>query len=131
MKLKNFLKKKMLVYGIFFSIVAIIAVIYTILVYFKKIDPNAKTFNTVTFIIGMFAFFILGLTSGNVANKNGLLEGLIAALVIILISLIVNLFVRVNFETGNFIKMGSYLLASGLGGVTGVNLKNRKTSEHL
>lgn len=124
--MKNFFLRKLITYGSFILILSIITLIYTLLIHYQKIDPTAKSYSNTTFVIGIIVFFILGLISGKVADKNGLLEGLIAALFIILISLIVNLFVKVNFEANSFVKMGTYLLASGLGGIIGVNLNNRK-----
>ena len=82
-----------------------------------------KQFNTTTFIIGIICFLLLGLLSGNLAQKNGLLEGLIAALIIILITLIINLFAKVDFNFRTFLKCVTYLTASSLGGVVGVNFK--------
>jgi len=88
-----------------------------------------KSFNTSTFIIGIVCFFLLGFISGNVAQKNGLLEGLVAALFIILITLIINLFVKVDFNFRTFVKVVTFLVSSSLGGVIGVNFRpflNRK-----
>ncbi|MGB7530347.1 MAG: TIGR04086 family membrane protein, partial [Bacilli bacterium] len=82
---------------------------------------KASSFNTTTFIAGIVLFFILGIAAGNTAQKNGLLEGLIAATFIILVTLIINFFVHVPFVAKNFVKIASYLTASSLGGIIGVN----------
>ena len=124
--MKCFLKKQLIIYGTFMIILSIIAVIYTLLLYYQKIDTSIRSYNIITFIIGVISFFILGIISGIVANKNGLLEGLIAALMIILITLIINLFLKINFHHNNFVKMGSYLLSSCLGGVIGVNIGHKQ-----
>lgn len=126
------IKSKLFAYLIFFIIVSICASIYSLLIYYNKVDSNIKSFNIYTFIIGIFCFFILGFVSGNVADKNGLLEGLIAALVIILIALVINFFIQVPFITKSFIKIVSYISSSSLGGIIGVNLKSPfKSKEHL
>ena len=70
-------------------------------------------------------FFILGLLSGIVAKKNGLIEGLLAALIIIAIVLLINLIVKIQLKPMFFIKMGSFLLSSSAGGIIGVNIVNK------
>jgi len=121
--MKRVFKKVFLVYFFFLLILTIFTIIYALLIYFNKISSSIKSFNIVTFIIGILSFFLLGLMSANMAQKNGLLEGLISALYIILIVLIINLFVKVDFNWKTFIKTITYLLASSLGGIIGVNYK--------
>lgn len=121
--MKSAFKKAFYVYLFFLIILSLFVLIYALLIYFGKIDSNIKSFNTTTFIIGIICFFLLGLISGNIAQKNGLLEGLVSALIIILITLIINLFIKVNFNFRTFIKVVTFLLSSSLGGVIGVNFK--------
>ena len=121
--MKNKFKKMITIYLLFLLILSIFSIVYALLIYFKKVDSSMKSFNTVTFIIGLICFFLLGLIAANVAQKNGLLEGLIAALTIILITLLINLIVRVDFNFRTFIKTVTYLLSSSLGGVIGVNFR--------
>ena len=119
---KNF-KKLFYIYLFFLVILSIFTIIYSLLIYYGKVNSDMKQFNVWTFIIGIISFFILGLISANVAQKNGLLEGLVAALIIILIALLVNLFIHVQFSFRTFIKCVTYLVSSSLGGVIGVNFK--------
>ena len=117
------LKNKLFTYLIFTIIVLLFSFIYALLIYYDKLNIDYKQFNTITFIIGIILFLILGFISGIRANKNGLLEGLTAALIIILISLIINLFINEKFEINNLIKLSSYITSSSLGGVIGINLR--------
>ena len=121
--MRKIFKKLFYIYLIFLVILSILTIIYSLLIYYGKVNSDMKQFNTWTFIIGVICFFVLGLISANVAQKNGLLEGLVAALIIILIALLINLFVHVQFSFRTFIKCVTYLVSSSLGGVIGVNFK--------
>lgn len=130
--MKNSIKQKIIVYLFFLLILAIFIGIYSFLIYTNKISSDRKTFNTHSFIMGVILFLILGILSGNMAQKNGLLEGLIAALVIILISLIINFFTDVPFINKSFIKTITYLTSASAGGIIGVNFKPIiRTKEHV
>ena len=124
--MKSNILSKLFSYLVFFIIIVISASIYSLLIYYNKLDSSAKAFNTYTFIIGIFSFLILGVIVGYRAMKNGLLEGLIAALIIILITLIINFFLHVPFITKSFIKIATYLTSSSLGGIIGVNLNQKQ-----
>lgn len=124
--MKSNILSKLFSYLVFFIIIVISASIYSLLIYYNKLDSSAKAFNTYTFIIGIFSFLILGVIVGYRAMKNGLLEGLIAALIIILITLIINFFIHVPFITKSFIKIATYLTSSSLGGIIGVNLNQKQ-----
>lgn len=124
--MKSKILSKLFSYLVFFIIIVISASIYSLLIYYNKLDSSAKAFNTSTFIIGIFSFLILGVIVGYRAMKNGLLEGLIAALIIILITLIINFFIHVPFITKSFIKIATYLTSSSLGGIIGVNLNQKQ-----
>lgn len=121
--MKTAFKKAFFVYLFFLIILSVFTIIYALLIYYGKVDSNMKSFNTGTFIVGIVCFFLLGLISGNIAQKNGLLEGLVSALFIILLSLIINLFVKVSFDFRTFVKCVIFLLSSSLGGVIGVNFR--------
>lgn len=123
------IKRKLFIYIIFILILSIIGSIYTLLIYYGKTSSEIKAFNKITFVIGVFCFFILGLLAGNTAGKNGLLEGLTAGLIIILLTLIINFFIHVPFVTNTFIKIISFLSAASLGGVIGVNFQPVVTNE--
>ncbi len=131
--MKNSIKQKLIVYLFFLLILSIFIAIYALLIYTNKIAGDKKSFNTYTFIIGIVSFLILGLLSGNCAQKNGLLEGLLAALIIILISLVINFFTEVPFISKSFIKIATYLISASLGGIIGVNFKPmiRISKEHV
>ncbi|MDD3999897.1 MAG: TIGR04086 family membrane protein [Bacilli bacterium] len=121
--MKTKIKRKLFVYACFILILAIFSSIYALLIYLGKANSEISSFNTITFISGIIIFFLLGILAGNAAQKNGLLEGLIAAAFIILLTLIINFFVHVPFVSKSFIKTASYLTASSLGGILGVNFR--------
>lgn len=122
MKLKV-IKSRLLVYLLFVIIMSLFCGIYALLIYFGKVKSSETSINIVTFIIGIISFMILGLLSGMVAKKNGLIEGMLAALIILLIALLTNLIFKVPFVGKNFIKMATYVISSSVGGIIGVNLK--------
>lgn len=122
MKLKV-IKSRLLVYLLFVIIMSFFCGIYALLIYFGKVKSSETSINIVTFIIGIISFMILGLLSGMVAKKNGLIEGMLAALIILLIALLTNLIFKVPFVGKNFIKMATYVISSSVGGIIGVNLK--------
>lgn len=121
--MKNTIKKKMFTYIVFLLILSIFASIYALLIFLNKANSQVTSFNTITFVMGVLAFFVLGLLAGNSAQKNGLLEGLIAASVIILLTLLINFFVQVPFIARSFVKTVSYITAASLGGILGVNFR--------
>lgn len=121
--MRKVFKKAFFIYLIFLIILSLFTIVYATMILKGKINSDMKNFNNVTFILGIIAFLLLGLISGNIAQKNGLLEGLISALIIILIALLINLFARVDFNFRTFLKCVTYLTASSLGGVIGVNFK--------
>lgn len=71
-------------------------------------------------------FFILGLISGIVSKKNGLLEGFLSSIIIIAIALLINLIIKIELEPIYFIKIFSFLLSSMSGGIIGVNIISKK-----
>ena len=79
-KEKNRLFKFIFIYLIFTIILTTISFIYALLLHNGILFTTEPGFNNVTFIIGLILFFILGLLSGIVAKKNGLIEGLLSSL---------------------------------------------------
>lgn len=126
MKEKNKIYKFLIVYLIFTIILTTISFIYAILLRKGILFTTTPGFNKITFIVGLILFFILGLLSGVVAKKNGLIEGLLSALIILSIVLLINLIIKIDIKPMFFIKMGSYLLCSMAGGIIGVNIVNKK-----
>lgn len=122
--MKNSLKKKISIYLLFLLILTIFIICYSLLVYYGKLSSETKSFNNATFIIGVISFFILGFLAGNVAQKNGLLEGLVAALIILVIVLISNFFISVPFVFKSIVKSLAYMTSASLGGVIGVNFRS-------
>ena len=119
------IKSKLFTYLLFIIIMSLFCGIYSLLIYYGKVNSDENTINIVTFIIGVISFMILGLLSGIVARKNGLIEGMLAALIILLIVLLLNLIFQVPFVGKNFIKMATYIISSSVGGIIGVNLRKQ------
>ncbi len=125
MKERKKIYKFLFVYLIFTIILTLFAFIYALLLHKGILYTTNPGFSNITFIFGIILFFILGLLSGIVAKKNGLIEGLLAALIIIAIVLLINLIVKIQIKPMFFIKMGSFLLSSSAGGIIGVNIVNK------
>ena len=126
--MKKFLKNKLIIYGTFIIILSIICLIYTLLLYFQKVSPLEKDYAIISFCIGAVCFLLLGLISGIVSKKNGLIEGLLSGVIVILISLLVNVFIKEPFEIKTLLKIFIYLISSSVGGIIGVNLSSKNKS---
>lgn len=123
---KNKIFKFLFIYLTFTIILSIVSFIYAILIKKEILFISYPSFKNITFIIGIILFFILGLLSGIISKKNGLLEGFLAALIILSIALLINLIIKIQLNHMFFIKVFSFLLSSMTGGVIGVNLTNKK-----
>lgn len=120
-KEKNKIYKFVIVYLIFTIILTAIAFIYAILLSKGILSTSTPAFTNITFVVGIILFFILGLVSGIVAKKNGLIEGLFSSLLILSIALLVNLIIKVDIKPLFFVKIAAYLISSMAGGILGVN----------
>ena len=87
----KFLKNKALSYFIFIIILAITIIIYTSLLYFGVISSNDNTVKTVSFVMGLVLFLILGLISGLKEKKSGWLAGCTSSLFLVLIVIFINI----------------------------------------
>jgi len=117
--------KFLFVYLIFTIILTSFAFIYALLLHKGIFSTANNSFKTITFVFGIIMFFILGLLSGIVAKKNGLIEGLFSSLIILAIVLLLNLIIKIEIKPMFFIKLGSFILSSMAGGIIGVNLVNK------
>lgn len=127
-KEKNKIYKFVIVYLIFTIILTIIAFIYAILLNNGILSTSSPSFKNLTFVVGIILFFILGLISGIVAKKNGLIEGLFSSLLILSIALLVNLIIKVEVKPLFFVKIATYLISSMAGGILGVNWSIKKNN---
>lgn len=124
-KRKNKIYKFMIIYLIFTIILTLFTFIYAMLINNEIITLNLKYYRNISFIIGLILFFILGLISGIVAKRNGLIEGLLSSLIIIAISFLLNLILKFEIEAIYFVKIICYLIISMSGGIIGVNIVNK------
>lgn len=121
----KFLKNKALSYFIFIIILAITIIIYTSLLYFGVISSNDNTVKTVSFVMGLILFLILGLISGLKEKKSGWLAGFTSSLFLVLIVIFVNIISK-NLTVMSLIKYLAYVISSMLGGIIGVNIITKK-----
>ena len=121
----KFLKNKALSYFIFIIILAITIIIYTSLLYFGVISSNDNTVKTVSFVMGLVLFLILGLISGLKEKKSGWLAGFTSSLFLVLIVIFINIISK-NLTVMSLIKYLAYVISSMLGGIIGVKKKKKK-----
>ena len=124
--IKNKIFKFLFIYLIFVIILTILSFIYAILLKKEILPSSYPSFKNITFVLGLIMFFILGLISGIVSKKNGLLEGFLSSIIIIAIALLINLIIKIELEPIYFIKIFSFLLSSMSGGIIGVNIISKK-----
>lgn len=87
---------------------------YSILLYFKILNPSSSTINTILLILGIISFLILGFFTRSL-NGNGLLLGGIYALMIIVIFILTN--TKINYLS--YVKYLIYCLSSIIGAIIG------------
>lgn len=124
--IKNKIFKFLFIYLIFVIILTILSFIYAILLKKEILPSSYPSFKNITFVLGLIMFFILGLISGIVSKKNGLLEGFLSSIIIIAIALLINLIIKIELKPIYFIKIFSFLLSSMSGGIIGVNIISKK-----
>lgn len=107
-----------------------LAISFVLLFLFSVIVSSA---NLPQSAIGIFSFvalvlgsFVAGFVSSRIVKKNGLIIGLITGAILFLILIVSSLFVvSESFSVTFLVKALAALLASGIGGILGVNY-NRK-----
>jgi len=104
---------------------AITIIIYTSLLYFGVISSNDNTVKTVSFVMGLVLFLILGLISGLKEKKSGWLAGFTSSLFLVLIVIFINIISK-NLTVMSLIKYLAYVISSMLGGIIGVNIITKK-----
>ena len=86
------LKSKAISILISLFIFAIFTFIYTILVYNGKIEAKANDIYRFSIIIGAISFFLIGLISGIVEKKYGIISNFITGLILLIIIIVIKLF---------------------------------------
>lgn len=99
-----------------------IVVIYTLLAYFQKININNSSFTLSTYLIMLGYFLIVGLLTGLIEKRKGIINGLINGVIIILIGFLLAIITHASFSIMSFVKYASYLLICIIGSIIGVNL---------
>lgn len=122
--MKNMFIKKLFIYILFVITLCLFTLIFSMFIINNNYSNN--TIRTISFIIGILAFLILGLMKGLFIKKNGLLEGLLSGTLVMFITLIINLIANIPFVTSNIVKISVYIISSTIGGIIGVNISKQK-----
>lgn len=120
------LKKKAVSFLITLIILFISVLIYTLLLYNGKINTSNESIYRSTLIIGAAIFFIYGLLTGVLEKRNGFISSILSTTILLLIIIIVKFISKSTNFPMDFIKYLIYILASGLGGIVGVNIGQKK-----
>ena len=111
-------------------IFAIFTFIYTILVYNGKIEAKTNDIYRFSIIIGAISFFLIGLISGIVEKKYGIISNFITGLILLIIIIVIKLLSKSTLEGTDWLKYGIYLITISLGGMIGVQLDTRKKTSN-
>lgn len=112
---------------LFFTIsLSILMIIYTTLISLNIIPDDISLNRTITLIIGLFLFFLLGVISGKKEMKNGWLSGISSASLILLVIILIGIFMKNKIDIFLLSKYTCFLLCSMIGGMFGVNLKPKR-----
>lgn len=112
---------------LFFTIsLSILMIIYTTLISLNIIPDDISLNRTITLIIGLFLFFLLGVISGKKEMKNGWLSGISSASLILLFIILIGIFMKNKIDIFLLGKYTCFLLCSMIGGMFGVNLKPKR-----
>lgn len=122
----NLLKKKAISFLITFISLLVFLLIYTFLLYKGKISSSSQAIFRTTLIIGAIFYFIYGLLTGIIEKKNGFISSILSTLVLIIVTIVIKVISKSTNFPIDIIKYVIYILASGLGGIIGVNLFNKK-----
>jgi putative membrane protein (TIGR04086 family) len=75
-----------------------------------------------TFIASILIFLFLGLLSGNIKQKSGLVNGVLFSTVFVVIFIIISIFTK-TLDFSHIVRYIIMILTGGLGGIIGVNFK--------
>lgn len=123
------IKKLLKIYFLFFIILSITTLIYTLLIYNELIRTDEEFIRTCSFIIGNILFLILGVTTTIYFDNKGWLRAGISSIILIILMIMIKLISCDNIDILYIVKICSYLLVSMLGGIFGINLFHRKKKE--
>ena len=104
--------------------------IFTFIVYNGKIEAKANDIYRFSIIIGAISFFLIGLISGIVEKKYGIISNFITGLILLIIIIVIKLLSKSTLEGTDWLKYGIYLITISLGGMIGVQLDTRKKTSN-
>ena len=120
----NYIKKLGLSFLITLLSIFILSLLLTTFYYFNLINSNV--YNILKLAIIIFVLFINSIILGKKAPKYGLLEGLKLGTFFLIIMLVITSLTKTNFSIRTFIYSIIILLTTGVGGVIGINKKEKK-----
>lgn len=115
--MKNFIKY----IGYYLIFLILLIIICSLL---NLIGINETITNALIIIFNSIMFLILGIRNGHLALKQGYMVGLKTGCLLILVLIIINLFIN-KFSFASIIYYIILLLCSTLGGIFGINKKNK------
>ena len=74
--------------------------------------------------------FLIGLISGIVEKKYGIISNFITGLILLIIIIVIKLLSKSTLEGTDWLKYGIYLITISLGGMIGVQLDTRKKTSN-
>ena len=84
---------------------------------------DAFVFSIMVYVISSF---VCGYIAGRKLKENGILSGAAGGFLFFLMCLVISLFVDLKFTADIFYKLGICLTSGAIGGIAGVNKRNRK-----
>lgn len=108
-----------------------ILIIYTLLAYFEKIDLNKSAFFISSYLVMLTYFFIVGLLTGLIEKRKGIINGLIISIIIVLLGFLCSFITKTTFSYMTIIKYASYIFVSVVGSIIGVNLSISLFKHHV
>ena len=103
---------------------------YFYLYYNCKIEAKTNDIYRFSIIIGAISFFLIGLISGIVEKKYGIISNFITGLILLIIIIVIKLLSKSTLEGTDWLKYGIYLITISLGGMIGVQLDTRKKTSN-
>jgi len=109
-----------------------ILIVYTLLIYKNIIDSSDNALRLTSFFVLLVYFLIVGILTGIIEKKKGIINGIIISSILIIIGFI---FLRnESFKFIQIIKYLAFMASSTLGSILGVNIAHayfkRKVTKH-
>ena len=120
----NYLKKIGKILGGTFLSIIILGLILNIFYYFDLISNNV--YNISKMLIILISLFIYSYLLGKYSEKYGLIEGLKLGSFFLIIMILIKILINDSFSIRTILYIIIILLTTGIGGVLGINKKEKK-----